>query len=126
MTLYQLAFAISKAATSIVAADLLDAERILVLAPLTLPPAWIDEFEQWIRRTASSVSTHRPSACASPCTSASLGRIFDRLDTQRGPALDLAPLDRRRDEALTFAAPHPAPPGSRFPSFYRCRSAVRP
>jgi SNF2 family DNA or RNA helicase len=40
-----------KAAVSVVTTDLLEAERILVLAPLTLAPAWRGEFERWSDRT---------------------------------------------------------------------------
>jgi hypothetical protein len=50
-----LSWGLGKAATSIVAADLLDAQRVLVLAPLTLAPAWIDEWNTWGVGAASGV-----------------------------------------------------------------------
>lgn len=50
-----LSWGLGKAATSIVAADLLDAQRVLVLAPLTLAPAWIDEWRTWGVGAASGV-----------------------------------------------------------------------
>ncbi|MBA2724743.1 MAG: DEAD/DEAH box helicase [Actinobacteria bacterium] len=46
-TLCALSWGMGKAATSIVAADLMDAQRILVLAPLTLAPAWTEELQRW-------------------------------------------------------------------------------
>ena len=42
-----LSWGLGKGAVSIVAADLLNAERVLVLAPLTLATAWVGEFERW-------------------------------------------------------------------------------
>lgn len=50
-----LSWGLGKAAVSIVAADLLDARRVLVLAPLTLAPAWVDEFRTWARDASRPV-----------------------------------------------------------------------
>lgn len=48
--LAMLSWGMGKGAVTVVTADLLDAQRILVLAPLTLAPAWIDEFTRWSDR----------------------------------------------------------------------------
>jgi SNF2 family DNA or RNA helicase len=45
-----LSWGLGKGAVSTVAADLLDAKRVLVLAPLTLAPAWRGELERWSDR----------------------------------------------------------------------------
>jgi hypothetical protein len=46
-TLCALSWGMGKGAVSVVTADLLEAKRILVLAPLTLAPAWRGEWERW-------------------------------------------------------------------------------
>lgn len=45
--LLNLSWGMGKGAVSTVAADLLEAERVLVLAPLTLAPAWRGEWARW-------------------------------------------------------------------------------
>lgn len=45
--LCSLSWGLGKGAVSVVAADLLDAARILILAPLTLAPAWKGELKRW-------------------------------------------------------------------------------
>lgn len=45
-----LSWGMGKGAVATVTADLLEAQRILVLAPLTLAPAWIGELERWSSR----------------------------------------------------------------------------
>lgn len=46
-TLCALSWGMGKGAVSVVTADLLEAKRVLVLAPLTLAPAWRAEWERW-------------------------------------------------------------------------------
>lgn len=53
-----LSWGLGKAATAIVAANLCEAKRVLVLAPLTLAPAWLDEIETW----GLPCATHRATA----------------------------------------------------------------
>ena len=45
--LCSLSWGMGKGAVACVTADLLEAKKVLVLAPLTLAPAWIGEFDRW-------------------------------------------------------------------------------